>query len=81
MQETPDGLVICGVPRLRGGAIDPLGDHRLAMAAALAALAADAPVTVSGSQCVQKSYPAFWDDFNSLKGETPCPAPSEAPAV
>ena len=50
-------------------------------AAALAALAADAPVTVSGSQCVQKSYPAFWDDFNSLKGETPCPAPSEAPSV
>ena len=81
VQETPDGLVICGVPRLQGGAIDPLGDHRLAMAAALAALAADAPVTVSGSQCVQKSYPAFWDDFNSLKGETPCPAPSEAPSV
>ena len=81
VQETPDGLVICGVPRLRGGAIDPLGDHRLAMAAALAALAADAPVTVSGSQCVQKSYPAFWDDFNSLKGETPCPAPSEASSV
>ena len=81
VQEEQDGLVICGVPRLRGGTVDPLGDHRLAMAAALASVAADAPVTVLGSQCVQKSYPAFWDDFNSLKGEAPCPAPSEAPSV
>lgn len=81
VSETEDGLTIRGVPRLAGGCVDPLGDHRLAMAAALGALAAAKPVTVTGGDCVQKSYPAFWADFRSLKGETPCPAPSEKPSV
>lgn len=79
--ERPDGLVIRGVPHLTGGCADSMGDHRLAMAAALAALAADGPVTVAGGACVQKSYPAFWADYQSLKGETPCPAASEKPSV
>ena len=79
--ESADGLSICGVPHLAGGCADPLGDHRLAMSAALAALAAEAPVTVPGSQCIAKSYPTFWDDFNSLRGETPCPAASEQSSV
>ena len=76
-----DGLTIRGVSPLRGGTVDPMGDHRLAMSAALAALAADAPVTVRGADCAGKSYPTFWADFQSLKGETPCPAPSETPSV
>lgn len=79
--ERADGLTIRGMPHLTGGCADPRGDHRLAMAAALAALAADAPVTVSGSQCIAKSYPAFWDDFYSLRGETPCPAASGKSSV
>ena len=76
-----DGLLIHGVSHLRGGTVDPMGDHRLAMSAALAALSADAPVTVRDADCVSKSYPAFWADFQSLKGEAPCPAPSETPSV
>ena len=76
-----DGLLIHGVSHLQGGTVDPMGDHRLAMSAALAALSADAPVTVRDADCVSKSYPAFWADFQSLKGEAPCPAPSETPSV
>lgn len=76
-----DGLLIHGVSHLQGGTVDPMGDHRLAMSAALAALSADAPVTVRDADCVSKSYPAFWADFQSLKGEAPCPAPSETPFV
>ena len=76
-----DGMLIHGVSHLRGGTVDPMGDHRLAMSAALAALSADAPVTVRDADCVSKSYPAFWADFQSLKGEAPCPAPSETPSV
>ena len=76
-----DDLLISGVPRLKGGTVDPMGDHRLAMSAALAALAADGPVTVLNADCVSKSYPTFWADFQSLKGESPCPAPSETPSV
>lgn len=76
-----DGLLIHGVSHLQGGTVDPMGDHRLAMSAALAALSADAPVTVRDADCVSKSYSAFWADFQSLKGEAPCPAPSETPSV
>ena len=76
-----DGLLIHGVSHLQGGTVDPMGDHRLAMSAALAALSAVAPVTVRDADCVSKSYPAFWADFQSLKGEAPCPAPSETPSV
>ena len=62
------GLTICGGP-LAGGEIDPRGDHRVAMAAAVAACAASAAVTIRDSACVAKSYPRFWEDLAALKGE------------
>lgn len=48
--------------------IDASGDHRIAMAAAIAATAADGPVTILGAECVAKSYPAFWHEFERLGG-------------
>ncbi len=51
-----------------GGTVDPQGDHRIAMAAAIAATVADGPVTVRGAQCVKKSYPGFWEDYGKLGG-------------
>ncbi len=51
-----------------GGVVDSFGDHRIAMAAAVAATAADGPVTVLGAQCVAKSYPGFWEDLRRLGG-------------
>ena len=43
-------------------------DHRIAMAAAIAATIADGPVTILDAQCVAKSYPAFWDVYKRLGG-------------
>ena len=67
VRELPDGLIISGRGRLSGGTADTCGDHRIAMSAAMAACGCEGPVTVSGSECVAKSYPAFWEDFASLK--------------
>ena len=48
--------------------IDAVGDHRIAMAAAIAATIADGPITVLGAECVSKSYPTFWDEYKKLGG-------------
>ena len=64
--ETPDGLIIQGRPQLDGGTVNPAGDHRIAMAAAVAACGCKAPVRVLAPRCVGKSYPGFWDDLEQL---------------
>ncbi len=66
--ELEDGLIIRGVERLSGGTVDSCGDHRIAMSAAAAACFCENSVTVLGGECVEKSYPRFWEDFDSLKG-------------
>lgn len=48
--------------------IDAMGDHRIAMAAAIAATVADGPVTILGAECVAKSYPSFWEEYKKLGG-------------
>ncbi len=65
--ETADGLVIKGKPCLHGGFVDPAGDHRIAMAAAVAAAACKEVVTVKDPECVAKSYPRFWADLDALE--------------
>jgi 3-phosphoshikimate 1-carboxyvinyltransferase len=55
---TADGMIIQG-GRLRGGTVDSHGDHRIAMAFAMAALVADAPVTVHDCANVSTSFPGF----------------------
>ena len=62
VMECPDGLIIAG-GGLRGGTADPCGDHRLAMAAAVAGLACREPVTVTDAECVEKSYPEWWAEL------------------
>ncbi len=64
--ETDEGLIIRGVPSLRGGAVDAAGDHRIAMSAAVAATRCTEAVTVNGAEAVAKSYPAFWNDFERI---------------
>ncbi len=63
VEELPDGLVIHGTGGLRGGDVDSCCDHRIAMSAAVAAGLCRESVTIRGAHCVQKSYPAFWEDF------------------
>lgn len=57
-RETPDGIIIEG-GRIRGGEIDSQGDHRIAMAFAMAALRASGPVTVRDCKNVDTSFPGF----------------------
>lgn len=67
--ENYDGLVIEGVESLSAGCVDSQNDHRIAMSAAVAAVACDGSVKIEGAEAVSKSYPAFWDDVRMLGGE------------
>lgn len=53
---------------IHGGIVDACNDHRIAMAAAIAATVADGPVTILGAECVAKSYPSFWLEYRRLGG-------------
>ena len=68
VEEQPSGLIVHGAGRLTGGTADACGDHRIAMSAAVAACICESAVSVSGSECVSKSYPRFWEDLDALKG-------------
>lgn len=71
VEETEDGLIIHGRETLIGGTVDAQGDHRIAMAAAVASVCCQTPVTVTGAQAVDKSYPTFWQELRGLgKGVT-----------
>ena len=65
-----DSLIIRGRLELAGGTAETDSDHRMAMAAAVAACACRGAVTVSAPDCVSKSYPGFWDDLSSLEADT-----------
>ena len=52
----------------QGCTIDSAADHRIAMAAAIAATITQGPVTILGAQCVEKSYPSVWEDYEKLGG-------------
>ena len=62
-----DTLIVEGVMNLQGGEVDVMGDHRIAMAAAVLACNAGGPITVNDASVVAKSYPDFWRDFESLE--------------
>lgn len=68
--EGSDYLLIRGVEHLKGGCeIDSLNDHRMAMMAAVAAQWCDEPIRINGVECVSKSYPNFFDDYERLGGK------------
>ncbi len=52
---------------IRGGRVEAHDDHRIAMALAVAALIAEAPVTIAGAECVSKSYPDFFERLAALR--------------
>ena len=64
-EERGDGLVVHGTDSrpFRGGTVDSAGDHRVAMAMAVAAMGAAAPVVVSGWEAVATSYPGFEQEY------------------
>ncbi len=66
IKETEDGLIINGIPSLKGGTVDSANDHRITMSAAVASVACTFPVTIAGAQACQKSYPTFFEDMEKL---------------
>lgn len=66
IEATNDGFVIDGPTRLKSAVVDGRGDHRMAMALAVAALVADGETTITGADCVSKTYPEFFRDLESL---------------
>lgn len=64
-----DTIIIDGKSALPGGRVDAAGDHRIAMAAAVAAAVCSGPVEIIGAQAVEKSYPRFFGDLQILGGQ------------
>lgn len=67
-EATEDTLKIIGTG-LTGGTVNSHNDHRIAMAAAIAATVCSEMVTILGAEAVNKSYPTFWDDYRKLGGK------------
>ena len=66
VDEMEDGFHVAGGRRLRGGTADAAGDHRLAMAFAIAALGATQPSEIQNAEAVDVSYPGFFDVLASI---------------
>lgn len=71
IRATEDGFTVRGVPaRLRGGAVDARGDHRIAMLAAIAGLVSREGVEIEGAETAAVSFPGFYDLLDSLRADT-----------
>jgi len=68
IEERPDGMAITGGGRLHGAAVHSGGDHRMAMALAVAALVAEGETVIDDVECVNTSFPSFTKIINDLAG-------------
>mgnify|MGYP001300891656 CR=1 FL=1 len=66
VDEHQDGIVIRGGTRLRGTECSSYGDHRVAMAMAIAALNASETTTLTNIDCIQTSFPSFLNEFQKI---------------
>lgn len=66
IEATDDGMIIRGGRALHGGVIDSKKDHRIAMSFAIGALAADGVTEIVDADCVNISYPGFYEDLERL---------------
>ena len=69
IEERPDGLAVRGPTPLHGAEVDAKHDHRIAMAAAVAALSASTPTTIHGAEAASVSFPGFWDALEAVGGK------------
>lgn len=68
-EEKDDGMIIYG-GKPKGAVIDGAGDHRIVMAAAVAAAFAEGESVITGCEAINKSYPEFFNDFKRIGGKT-----------
>lgn len=66
IEERQDGCIIQGVKEFLGGTISSFGDHRTAMSFLIAGLRSKKGITVEDTDCIQTSYPQFWDDLKRI---------------
>jgi len=66
VEEYPDGLAVAGQQKLRGAVVDSFGDHRIAMALAVAALVAEGTTTIRRADCVDISFPGFFETLATV---------------
>lgn len=66
VEETPDGMVIPGKQKFRAGRFDSFGDHRIAMAFSVAALAGDGPSTIDNAGAASVSFPEFFSILSQV---------------
>ena len=66
IEELPDGVRVSGPTRLRPAPVDAHGDHRIAMALAIAALVADSPASIKGAESADVSYPGFYAQLEEV---------------
>jgi 3-phosphoshikimate 1-carboxyvinyltransferase len=69
IEVTPDGMRIPGRQTFRAAAFDSFGDHRIAMAFAVAALRGDGPSTIDNADAASVSFPEFWNILGRAAGE------------
>src|ERR1039458_7079268 len=66
VEERPDGMRIPGGQHLHGAELDSFGDHRIAMAFAVAALRSEGETTILGADAAGVSYPAFFEELRTV---------------
>lgn len=69
VKELSDGLEITGVSSLEGGKVNGYNDHRIVMSAAVCAARSDEDITATFAMSINKSYPDFYIDYNSIGGK------------
>lgn len=69
VKELSDGLEITGVSSLKGGNVNGYNDHRIVMSAAVCAARSDEDITATFAMSINKSYPNFYIDYNSIGGK------------
>lgn len=68
VEEFEDGLAVRGGSALRGAEVESFGDHRMAMAMAVAGLSAEGETVIRGASCASVSFPTFWDQLGAVAG-------------
>lgn len=66
IEPTDDGMIIHGKSKLHGGKVDSYGDHRMGMMLAIASFITSDPVYLENPDCIQVSYPNFFDSLNKI---------------
>jgi len=67
VEEFEDGLEVVGGRKLKGARIDSFGDHRIAMAFAIAGLFAEGETVIENSDCIATSYPGFEEQIREIR--------------